>query len=138
MKHREPISKIMTANVYIVKESDPLREAVAAIQKNKIRHLPVLKGNEVCGIISSNDINRLMFGSLYDNQDGANEAIFDSLTIPQVMTTHPRTVSSHDTIKEVAEILSTSEFHALPVVDNGELKGIVTSTDIIKYMLEQY
>ncbi len=138
MKHREPVSKIMTANVYIVKESDPLREAVAAIKKNKIRHLPVLKGHDVVGIISSNDINRLMFGSLFENQEGANEAIFDMLTIPQVMTAHPRTVSSHDTIKEVAEILSTSEFHALPVVDNGELQGIVTSTDIIKYMLEQY
>ena len=48
------------------------------------------------------------------------------------------TVKSEDTIKEVAEIFSEAEYHSLPVVDNDELKGIVTTTDVIRYMLEQY
>lgn len=138
MKQREQVSKIMTANVYVVQENAPLREAVTMISNHNIRHLPVLKGHEVSGIISSTDINQLMFGSLFENQAGTNEAIFEMLSIPQVMTASPKTVSPHDTIKEVAEILANADFHALPVVENGELKGIVTSTDIIKYMLEQY
>lgn len=41
-------------------------------------------------------------------------------------------------IRDVAEILSTEEYHALPVVEDGKLVGIVTTTDVIKYMLEQY
>jgi CBS domain-containing protein len=138
MKQREQVSKIMTANVYVVQESAPLREAVTMISNHNIRHLPVLKGHQVSGIISSTDINQLMFGSLFENQKGTNEAIFEMLSIPQVMTASPKTVSPQDTIKEVAEILANADFHALPVVENGELKGIVTSTDIIKYMLEQY
>jgi CBS domain-containing protein len=47
-------------------------------------------------------------------------------------------VSPDATIKEVAEILSRKEFHALPVVDNNKLVGIVTTTDLINYLLEQF
>lgn len=138
MKKREPISKIMTAEVEAVNEQDKLAEAVAIIKRKKIRHLPVMKGDAVAGIISATDINRLTFGSLFENQEGADEAVLEMLSIPQVMTSNPRTVSSEDSIKDVAEIFSKEQFHALPVVDGDELKGIVTTTDVIRYMLDQY
>ena len=63
------------------------------------------------------------------------------LTISQVMSHKPRVVKASDSIKEIAEILSKEEFHALPVVDDqddAKLVGIVTTTDVIQYMLEQY
>lgn len=138
MKKREPVSHIMTKHVVSVEEHDSLRTAVDLIKRHRIRHLPVMKGNQVSGIISSADINRLTFGSLFDNQEGSSEAVLDMLTVPQVMSKNPLTVSSDEIIKEVAETFVVEDFHALPVVDNGELKGIVTTTDIIKYMLEQY
>lgn len=138
MKKREPISHIMTKNVHTVNVSDDLHEAIEIVNKNHIRHLPVLEGKEVVGIISRTDINRLTFSSLFDNQEGADEAILEMLSIPQVMTQKPRTVEASLSIREVAEILATEEYHALPVIENGELAGIVTTTDVIKYMLEQY
>jgi CBS domain-containing protein len=138
MKKREPVSHIMTKDVYTVNESDKLQDAVAIIRKHKIRHLPVVNGKNVSGIISRTDINRLTFGALFDNQEGADEAILDVLSIQQVMTSKPKTVSSDISIREVAEIFAKEEYHSLPVVDNGELKGIVTTTDVIAYMLEQY
>lgn len=138
MKKREPVSKIMTKEVASVQETDKLVEAVDVIRRKKIRHLPVMHGNQVSGIISATDINRLTFGSLFENQEGADEAVLEMLSIPQVMTSKPRTVTSEDSIKDVAEIFSKEQFHALPVVDGQELKGIVTTTDVIRYMLEQY
>jgi CBS domain-containing protein len=59
-------------------------------------------------------------------------------TIKQVMKKHIVTVSTSNSIKEVAEILASKEFHALPVVDNNKLVGIVTTTDLIKYLLKQF
>ncbi|HRN56917.1 MAG TPA: CBS domain-containing protein [Agriterribacter sp.] len=138
MKKREPVSRIMTKEVISVAENDKLEEAVAIFRKKGIRHLPVKKGAKITGMISRNDINRLTFGALFDNQQGADEAILQMLTIPQVMTADLRTVSSDTPVREVAEIFSTAEYHSLPVVDDGELKGIVTTTDVIKYMLNQY
>jgi CBS domain-containing protein len=138
MKKREPISHIMTKTVVTANENDGLRMVVEKLKKNTIRHIPIIRGKEMIGIISRTDINRLTFGALFEGQEGADEAILDMLTIPQVMTSKPMTVSSDSVIRDLAEIFVKEEFHALPVVDNGELKGIVTTTDVVRYFLEQY
>jgi CBS domain-containing protein len=138
MKRREPVSKIMTANVRVANENDSLRDVMATFKKEKIRHMPVTKGGKVIGIISATDLNRLTFGGLFENQVDADEAVLDMLSVPQVMTSNPNTVSVDNSIKEVAEIFTKQDFHALPVVEGNNLKGIVTTTDIIKYMLQQY
>ncbi len=128
----------MTKNVATVQVSDDLHDVIDLVKKNHIRHVPVLEGHDVVGIISSTDINRLTFSSLFENQEGADEAILEMLSISQVMTQKPRTVEAALSIKEVAEILASEEYHALPVIENGQLVGIVTTTDVIKYLLEQY
>ncbi|MTH17817.1 CBS domain-containing protein [Flavobacterium sp. LC2016-01] len=138
MKKREPISHIMTKTVVTANEKDDLKTVVEKLKKNTIRHIPIVKGKEVVGIISRTDVNRLTFGALFDGQEGADAAILDMLSISQVMTSKPRTVPSDMIIKDLAEIFSKEDFHALPVVDHEELKGIVTTTDVIKYLLEQY
>lgn len=138
MKKREPLSHIMTKSVITVNQNDDLKKVVEKLKANSIRHIPVVNGKEVVGIISRTDVNRLTFGALFEGQDGADEAILEMLTISQVMTSKPKTVSSDTIIRDLAEIFVKEEFHALPVVDNGELKGIVTTTDVLKYFLEQY
>lgn len=139
MKRKVPVSVIMTKNVHTVNLSDELADVVQTLKKHKIRHIPVVDGKDVVGIISRTDINRLTFGSLFENQDGADEAILSMLSVSQVMSSNPRLVQAATTIREVAEIFANEEFHALPVTDDhGKLVGIVTTTDIIKYLLDQY
>ena len=86
------------------------------------------------------DIHRISFGGNFgDDQKEVDTAIFDMLTVEQVMKHEPRSVRPEATIKEVAEQLSVEEFHALPVVDDAEkLVGIVTTTDLVNYLIEQY
>ncbi|WP_457618318.1 CBS domain-containing protein [Lutibacter sp.] len=60
------------------------------------------------------------------------------LSIGQIMVKNPIKINSSITVKSVVEILSKNEFHALPVVENDILVGIVTTTDILKYLLKQY
>ena len=139
MKKREPVSSIMTASVITVDKNDhDLRDVKEVFRKEKIRHIPVMEGDKLSGIISKNDLNRLSFGALFDNQENADEAVLDMLTIDQVMSSNPKSVTPDTTVKEVAEIFASQQFHSLPVAENGNIKGIVTSTDVIKYLLEQY
>ena len=139
MKRREPVASIITANVLTVSTQDNLQEVVALLNQKKIRQLPVVENGHVVGMISRSDINRLTFSSLFEGQDGADEAILTMLSIPQVMTHKPRVIRADQTIREVAEVFSQEEYHALPVVDEAnKLCGIVTTTDIIHYILEQY
>jgi len=138
MKRREPVSHIMTKNVHTVSHTDSLRDVANVFKDSNIHHLPVKKGNEIVGIISSSDLNRLAFGKLYDHQEGADNAVLDSLSIDQVMTHNPLTVNADDSIKEVAEVFTNANFHAMPVLENNNLVGIVTTKDLLKYMLDQY
>lgn len=138
MKKREPVSHIMTKDVFTVDVQDNLTEVQSLLTKKSIRHVPVVSGEKLVGILSKSDINRLTFGNVFEGQEGADEAVLGMLNIKQVMSNNPRTVDAETTIKEVAEIFSQEEFHALPVVENNAVAGIVTTTDVIQYLLEQY
>lgn len=139
MKKREKVGNVMTKDVITININTSLKEVNGHFSKNHIRHLPVVSGDQLIGILSKTDILRISFGDTFgDGQDESDEAIFEMLSINQVMKHSPVTVSSEDTLKHAAEILAEREFHALPVVDNGKLVGIVTTTDLIKYFLQQY
>ncbi len=141
MKKKEPVSTIMTRHAYTVQLTDSLYQVRDLILKHEIRHVPVVDGDKLVGIISKTDMNRLSFSTLFVGEGQADDAVFEMLSVAQVMSQKPRVVKASDSIQTVAEILAKEEFHALPVVDEYEeskLVGIVTTTDVIRYMLEQY
>lgn len=139
MKKREPVSRIMTKDVFTINVTTGLKEAEHEMKERNIRHVPVVSGDELIGMLSLTDLMRISFGDVYgESQSDVDYAIYDMLSIKQVMVSNPVSVSPDTTIKEAAEILSTKEFHALPVAENGTLVGIVTSTDLIKYLIDLY
>src|SRR5690606_2966856 len=139
MKRKEPVSVLFRSNVHTVNLSDELADVVQTLKKHKIRHIPVVDGKDVVGIISRTDINRLTFGCLFENRDGADEAILSMLSVSQVRSSKTRVAQAATTIRAVADVLASEEFNGLPVTDDeGKLVGIVTTTDIIKYLLDQY
>ncbi|MCF6347769.1 MAG: CBS domain-containing protein [Flavobacteriaceae bacterium] len=60
------------------------------------------------------------------------------LSVSQIMVNNPEKVSSDSTIKDVAALLASKEFHALPVVENDRLVGIITTTDLLNYLIDLY
>ncbi|WP_445734821.1 CBS domain-containing protein [Mariniflexile sp.] len=139
MIRKAPISMIMTAPVITLKKQDSLERAEQLFRKHHIRHIPVVSEKVVVGMLSYTDLLRLSFADVTDNVDtDADALVYNMFTIKQVMKRNIITVSSSNSIKDVAEILAVKEFHALPVVDNNILVGIVTTTDLIKYLLKQF
>ncbi len=130
-----PVSTIMTSNVITADITDDLRHVSTLLKRYHIRHLPVVSGEKLVGIVSRTDILRLSFGDLYENEAQSDDTVFDLLKLDQVMVSNPRTVQSSDPIKTAAEILVNEEFHAMPVEEKGKIVGIITTTDILKYML---
>jgi CBS domain-containing protein len=139
MRKREPISTIMTKNVITLNYSDDLETAELLFKKRNIRHIPVVNEDAITGMLSYTDLLRISFADAVDETDDSVDTIvYNMFTIEQVMAKKITSISSTTTIKEAAEILAEKEFHALPVVDDGKLVGIVTTTDLIKYLLQQY
>ena len=139
MRENTPISKIMTKNVITVNYNDELETAEQIFKTKHIRHIPVIKNNMVIGMLSYTDLLRISYADAVEEYEtDVDTMVYNMFTIEQVMAKNLVKVSPQTTIKEVAEILSEKEFHALPVVDEGVLVGIVTTTDLINYLLEQY
>ena len=130
------ISEIMTRDVHTIEMDGALSEAQRVMTDHHVRHLPVVKERKLAGILSLTDIQRLSFSDAFGEEElDADDAVYGMLKIAQVMHGKPRTVQLDQTIKEVAEILASEEFHALPVMRGEDLVGIVTTTDMIKYLL---
>ena len=139
MKKREPVSHIMTRDLFTLNHTNSLEDAEKLFHEHKVRHLPVVTGDKLIGMLSLTDLQRISFVDNFgDGEDMVDTAVFKLLSIEQVMASNPVYISSETSIKEVAEILSKQEFHALPVVDDAKLVGIVTTTDLIKFLIDQY
>ena len=139
MKKRTPVSKIMTQNVITLNSTDDLVLAEQLFKKHNIRHIPVVSGNEIIGMLSYTDLLRISFAdAVYEDEQEVDTVVYNMFTIEQVMAKNLVSVTSSTTIKEVAELLAVKEFHALPIVDDSKLIGIVTTTDLINYLLDQY
>ena len=138
MKKGTPISKIMTRDVVTLKHDDSLEHAEAMFKKYNIRHIPVVKNKAIAGMLSYTDLMRISFADAVDDDEHyVDTVVYNMFTIEQVMASNVVSVTSKNTVKEVAEILSRREFHAIPVVDNDKLVGIVTTTDLMNFLLDQ-
>ena len=106
---------------------------------SNIHHIPVLSGKKLVGMVSFTDMMKL---NVVIN--GADDRTIDTLidqqfNIGDVMRTQLTTLDARDTIRQAAEILSENNFHAVPVTNgSSELQGIVTSSDLIRYLSDQY
>ena len=139
MKKREPISSIMTKDLVTLNSTDDLETAERLFKSKKIRHIPVVSLTAIIGILSLKDLLRISFAdSIGEDETSVDTTVYNMFTIEQVMAKNLVSVQSSATIKEVAEILATKEFHAIPVLDNEKLVGIVTTTDLINYLIEQF
>ena len=119
----EPLSSIMTKHVITASPNDKLSVARDIFRKNRVHHLPVVHGTQLLGIITTYDI----FKRVESIDD------YERLFIKDIMTIHVATLEPEDKIGSAAELFLENLFHAVPIVKDGELKGIVTSFDVIKY-----
>lgn len=138
MKQNEPVSKIMTSTVATVHTGQKLSEARRLLAERPFEHLPVVSGKSLVGMISAADLLRLTFDAGNADERSMDAVLDHQFTIEGVMTKELTTIKSTDSIRYAAELLVKASHHSLPVVDDGALTGIVTGTDLIRFLLEQY
>ncbi len=113
------VYKIMTTELFVVKEND-LVELIENIMKWKnIHHIPVVNNkNKIVGLISSSTIAALKTQ--------------DNITAKEIMTTNILTARPETTMTEAKQMMQENDIHCLPILDDDELVGMLTSTDLQK------
>lgn len=136
MKKYVSVASIMTKDLIKLKLTDDLTMAEALFKKHKIRHIPIVEGDAILGILSYTDLLRISYVDVVDEDaQDVPVTVYNVFSIKQVMTKRLVTISPETTVKEAAEIIAQNEFHSLPVCENGILVGIVTTTDLLKFLI---
>lgn len=138
MRRNEKITKIMTKDPSTVHIHQKLSEVRAAMTEGGFHHIPVVSGKKLVGLLSSTDLLRVSYEYGQDLRQ-TNEVLDHTVSIEGLMTDNLLTLSPQQTIRDAVEVFATGKLHSLPVVNaDGHLLGMVTTTDVLSYMLEQY
>ncbi len=139
MKTHVPITHIMTSQVLSVTKETPLHEVERLMKKKHIRHMPVIQGKNIIGIVSLTDLERLSFAASFGEESDEDEVtVMSLLSLDQVMIRKPFSLQKNATVGDATQVLIRMDFHALPILDGEELIGIVTTTDLLKYFTGEY
>ena len=127
MLHDE-VRTIMTKNPIVVSPEDIVSDVSEMMVTKKIQQLPVVEDGKLVGIITSYDLWRNLRES--ENSEGKS--------VREVMNTNVAKIAPKDKVKTAAELFIDRRFKTLPVVNlRNELKGVVTSFDVIKYVIKK-
>ena len=135
MDPNKSISEIMTRNLVCVRPTETANNIRAIFKEHDFHHLPVTEEDgKLAGIISKSDFLRITF-KLSSETSGSvwSEKTFNHLTAKDLMTPYPLWIQEDDTIGLAADIFLANKFHALPVMEDDELVGLVTTHDLLAY-----
>ena len=135
-----PISSLMTDyhKLVTVTPEDNLVKVKEVFANHKFHHIPVVHFREIVGLVSRTDFEHFLGGaSHYDEDKFVNDLRMERTKVEEIMTKGLGKVAPDDRINVALEVFLVNRFHALPVVENNELVGILTPFDIMTALSKQ-
>ncbi|NYB51852.1 MAG: CBS domain-containing protein [Methanobacteriaceae archaeon] len=140
------VSQLMTREVITVNENHSIGHVISIMEDNKIGKVIVMRDNEPVGIITSANISfanvedpetgvsveKIAFLRKIDGQEKRNVREVSMVTAGDIMTNHLIKISSDEDSAIAADIMVKEDVSGIPVVNDNELVGIITKTDIIR------
>ncbi|MEL6655143.1 MAG: CBS domain-containing protein [Bacteroidota bacterium] len=129
------VDKIMTTEVITVFETATFSEIKRVFDTHHFHHIPVLDfSNQLKGIISKEDLAKASY-ILTLNTTGKTytEKEFDYISAKDIMSSYPVFLTPDDEIDLAADVFLSNKLHALPILEDGRLVGIVTTHDLLRY-----
>ncbi|MAG32338.1 MAG: CBS domain-containing protein [Deltaproteobacteria bacterium] len=139
MKKNEKITKILTRGVVTTHVGEKVSDVRKLFAKNGFHHVPVVSGKKLVGLLSSTDILGISVEGLGSDDRSMDAYLDHQFSIEGLMQTDLQTLPLESTIADAADALSDGRFHAIPIIDaDGSLLGLVTSTDLIRFLRDLF
>ncbi len=126
----------MSTDVITLNPDQTLLKAMTLIQQKRIRHLPVVKDGKVVGIVTERDVRKAGASDATSLSIFELNYLIDQIKVSSFMTKKVITVSSDEPIEVAAKLIYDHKIGALPVVDQNQLVGLITSSDILETFIE--
>jgi CBS domain-containing protein len=130
------VREIMMGSPVTLKPDDTLDLANDVISLGRIRHIPVLEDGRLVGLLSERDLIGAAATTIFGLKQKSKSALLKNVLIKDVMKKRVFTVKPETPIKEAAHLLAEKKIGCVPVVSNDTLVGLVTTTDILRYVEE--
>lgn len=131
------VAELMTTKLFTVGPDDSVEGAVRMLQQRGARHLLVLDGHDLVGILSDRDLKRALDPQKSKRKKLLNLGglffLLEPILVREIMTKNPVTVAPTASAQDAAKLMVSNRFGALPVVKAGKLVGIVTETDLLRH-----
>ncbi len=132
------ISTLMTPEVFTVNPEENLLEVKNLFDQHAIHHLPVVEEDQLVGMVSKSDLLYFLKGNPSDDFDGVlNQVRLKHAKVNRVMTKGLAKLSSKESILTALKVFKENLFHAIPIVDDEKLVGILSTQDIINSLVDQ-
>ncbi len=131
-----PISSIMVTDLVTVNPEDSLLTVKKLFDTHTFHHLPVVRFRKIVGIVSKTDFGHFV-GGVHHGSAQERTDLLEHTKVEDIMTKGIGKLEPDDRINVALEIFSKNWFHALPVVQDDELVGIVTTQDVIRAILNE-
>lgn len=130
------VTKYMRSPVINVRPDAPLADAVSLFRRYRFRHMPVMTSRSLKGILSDRDVRRLLGWSSVEDMKAQAEGRLPETetpdTVSQVMQKEVVTIDDRATVRDAARRMIDHHIHALPVMADKHVIGIITQSDIIR------
>jgi len=118
------VADYMTSDPVSVTEDTTMKEAAELLRQHHVRHLPVVQGRMLIGIVSDRDIRKASPSLLSGVDMSEYEDVLSNTPISRVMTREPFTVTPDTDLRDAVQIILDKRVGAVPVVNGKELVGM--------------
>ena len=126
------VRDIMGKNVVRISVSERLSTVEDIMTLGHVRHMPVVRGGKLVGVVSERDLLRASLSVLSEHRGAERRAFLHVVEIARVMSAPPIVIGPDATIDEAARVMAEKKIGCLPVVENDHLLGMVTETDVLR------
>jgi len=130
------IRDLMQTNVVTLQADEPLIDAFEATASERIRHMPVLDGDRLVGILSLTDIKHATPSPLLDGNKEQYDKLLNETPVRRIMRKAPITCAPDASLADVVRLMVEHKIGAVPVVEGGKLVGIVSEIDVLRTYLQ--
>lgn len=131
------VEDVMSRHLQTLELGDDLDLVEMVMRLEHIRHLPVVDGAQLAGLLSQRDLARAQVPSYLGADQRERRGLNLRVKVKDVMSRAVVTIHPRGSLLEAAVLMREHRFGALPVVDNGELVGIVTETDLLGVLIKR-
>jgi CBS domain-containing protein len=128
------VREIMVGSPVTLTPDDTLDLANDVISLGRIRHIPVVEGRKLVGLLSERDLIGAAANRIFGLKQKTRSALLKSELIKNVMKKRIVTVAPDTSIKEAARLMAEKKIGCVPVMSDGALVGLVTTTNILRYL----